>query len=210
VLLPFDPMDYTWGGGNAKVDGLRAYVAAALSLLSSAIGEYALHGKEQLLVQIEDLIRTAPLPTEIRSQTEENLAWLGRVSAAIESWNPARSGAFQDYLRQMRKQSPEEFREGIGDVNLLLHQARSDLRMETVDQTDVVVGHRMVFDYFDEVRKIIESARKDLFFVDPYLDAEFVSRTCPTSPPVWRFGFLLARSWRSCFPPSAFSVNKAE
>jgi hypothetical protein len=34
----------------------------------------------------------------------------------------------------------------------------------------------MVFDYFDEIRKIIELAKQDLFFIDPYLDSEFVSR----------------------------------
>jgi hypothetical protein len=32
------------------------------------------------------------------------------------------------------------------------------------------------FDYFDEIRKVIATAATELFFVDPYLDAEFVSR----------------------------------
>src|SRR5205814_1550807 len=36
-----------------------------------------------------------------------------------------------------------------------------------------------VFDYFDELRKLIETARMEAFFVDPYLDAEFVSRYLP-------------------------------
>lgn len=39
-----------------------------------------------------------------------------------------------------------------------------------------------MFDYFDEVRKLIESAKSDLLFVDPYLDAEFVSRYLPHVP----------------------------
>jgi hypothetical protein len=37
----------------------------------------------------------------------------------------------------------------------------------------------MVFDYFDEIRKIIQLAKRDLLFVDPYLDADFVSRSLP-------------------------------
>jgi hypothetical protein len=41
------------------------------------------------------------------------------------------------------------------------------------------VGQGAVFDYFDEVRKLIETARNDLLFIDPYLDAEFVSRYLP-------------------------------
>ena len=36
-----------------------------------------------------------------------------------------------------------------------------------------------MFYYFDEVRKLIEAARDDLFFIDRYLDAEFVSRYLP-------------------------------
>jgi hypothetical protein len=179
VLLPFDPSEYAWTISFAKIHGLRACVASALSLISNAIGECVIHVKEQLLAQLEDLIRTAPPRTEIRNQTEVNIAWLGCVAAAIESWNPAKSGAMEDCFRKMRRQIPQEVREGIDGLNLLLQQARFDLRMETMGQTDVVVGHRMVFDYFDEVRKIIELARKDLLFVDPYLDAEFVSRYLP-------------------------------
>ena len=33
--------------------------------------------------------------------------------------------------------------------------------------------------YFDEIRKIVEQAREDLLFVDPYLDSAFVSRYLP-------------------------------
>ena len=32
-----------------------------------------------------------------------------------------------------------------------------------------------VFDYFDGIRKIIEIAKQDIFFIDQYLDAEFVA-----------------------------------
>lgn len=40
----------------------------------------------------------------------------------------------------------------------------------------MAVSKGLVFDYFDEIRKIVETAKQDLLFVDPYLDAEFVSR----------------------------------
>ena len=44
----------------------------------------------------------------------------------------------------------------------------------------VVVQKGQVFDYYDEVRKVIEPARTDVFFVDPYLAADFVSRYLPS------------------------------
>ncbi|CAG0978975.1 hypothetical protein BURK2_01729 [Burkholderiales bacterium] len=34
----------------------------------------------------------------------------------------------------------------------------------------------LVMDYFEDVREVLLTARKDVFFVDPYLDAELVSR----------------------------------
>jgi hypothetical protein len=34
----------------------------------------------------------------------------------------------------------------------------------------VAVAQGMQFEYFDEVRKKIEEARQEVFFIDPYLD----------------------------------------
>jgi len=51
--------------------------------------------------------------------------------------------------------------------------------MRTIGPVNAAMGHGRVFDYFDEVRKLIEPAKQDLLFVDPYLDAEFVSRYLP-------------------------------
>lgn len=64
-------------------------------------------------------------------------------------------------------------------LSALLHRMRFDLLMKTRGPLSTVIGHGQVFDYFDELRKIIEPARQDIFFVDPYLDADFVSRYLP-------------------------------
>lgn len=66
--------------------------------------------------------------------------------------------------------------DGVRRISTLLHEARHDLRMETVGPLSVPIAHGQVFDYFDEVRKVTEMAKQGLLFVDPYLDAEFVSR----------------------------------
>jgi hypothetical protein len=71
---------------------------------------------------------------------------------------------------------PPSAQEALKNIITLLHQVRYDLRMNTVGPISVAVARGLVFDYFDEIRKIIEIAWQDLFFVDPYLDAEFVSR----------------------------------
>jgi hypothetical protein len=46
-------------------------------------------------------------------------------------------------------------------------------------RSSVVVAQGQVFEYFEEIRKIIETARQEVFFVDPYLDTDFVARYLP-------------------------------
>ena len=134
---------------------------------------------EQLLAEIEDIIRTMPPRPTIRHETPENLSWLGRASAAIHMWDPVRAVGFSRHLASVHAINAQEAGQGLRNVLTMLHQACHELRMSTVGPLTIAVGQGGVFDYFDEVRKVIESAKTDLFFVDPYLDAEFVSRYLP-------------------------------
>jgi hypothetical protein len=132
--------------------------------------------KEQLLGEAEDLLRTAPPMAEIIQNDENGVAWFGRFSAVIRAWNMARSAEVLLAQMQLESMAPEQNQNGYRRILALLNEARHALRMETVGPLSVPVAHGQVFDYFDEVRKIIELARQDLLFIDPYLDAEFVSR----------------------------------
>ncbi|MGD0625689.1 MAG: hypothetical protein ABSB32_13335 [Thermodesulfobacteriota bacterium] len=132
--------------------------------------------KEQLLAEVEDIIRSMPPRGTIRHETPENFAWLGRVSAAIEQWNPTKTVPLTLALKQFHDVLARPSEEGFRTIMVLLHQAQSDLRLQTLGPLNIAVGSGMVFDYFDQLRKIIELAKQDILFVDPYLDAEFVSR----------------------------------
>ena len=143
-------------------------------------GENALLSREQLLVEMEEIIRTMPPRATIRHETEENVAWFGRASTAIEKWNPSKAALVKEYLDLFFSNGhARETGYGFTKLLTLLHQAQNDLRLETLGPASVAVPHRMVFEYFEEIRKIIELAREDLLFVDPYLDAEFVARYLP-------------------------------
>ena len=65
------------------------------------------------------------------------------------------------------------------DILALLHEARHSLRLQSTAPTAVAIPSLSPFTYFDEVRKVVETATSDVFFVDPYLDAEFVARYLP-------------------------------
>jgi hypothetical protein len=69
--------------------------------------------------------------------------------------------------------------EGKTELQILLNTARHKIRMQTVGPLSVAVDKGMVFDYFDGLRKIVEEARCDIFFIDPYLDVDFVSNYLP-------------------------------
>jgi len=132
--------------------------------------------KEQLLAEVEDLLRSAPPLAAFQVGADSSVAWLGRFTAVIRAWDYSR--AAEVMLCQMYFESliPAKIGDGFRRVMSLLHEAHHNLRMETVGPLSVPVAHGQVFGYFDEIRRVIEMARQDLLFVDPYLDAEFVSR----------------------------------
>lgn len=135
---------------------------------------------EQLLVEIEDILRTMP-PTQSLGHADANtLAWLGRASAVIHAWDPIKAALqFDRYIVGVGSAFSREFDPAVRGLCVMLNQARHDLRIKTIGPLSVSVGTGAVFDYFDEIRQVIEVARADLLFVDPYLDAEFVSRYLP-------------------------------
>ena len=101
----------------------------------------------------------------------------GRGLRHFKPWNPAKSVLVKEYCDLFfNNGNVRETIFGLLKLQALLNQAQHDLRMETVGPTTVAIPQKRVFEYFDEIRKIIELARQDLLFVDPYLDAEFVSR----------------------------------
>jgi hypothetical protein len=134
---------------------------------------------EQLLAEIEDVIRTMPPLQKIHNLDPENFSWWGRASAVINLWDRFKTVTFNDYVRKAQSSMALEAERGLGGVLTMLHQARHELRLRTVGPLTAIIGQGSVFDYFDEVRKVIEAAKSDLLFVDPYLDAEFVSRYLP-------------------------------
>jgi hypothetical protein len=137
---------------------------------------------EQLLVEVEDLLRTMPSRGTIRHATEENLSWFGRAQAVVGQWKSELSIRMWQYAERIHGLAASDASAALNGLLTLLHQARHDLRMQTVGPMNVAVAHGMVFDYFDEIRKMIELSKQELFFIDPYLDAEFISRYLPHVP----------------------------
>ena len=141
---------------------------------------------EQMLAEVEDLLRSSPPFTVFLKpdgMTEKVLGWLGRTRAVLENWDSSTSPSLSLNIGALLADGEERtiFPPGPAyrELKTLLHQARHDLRMKTVGPLSVQIPDGKPFDYFDEIRKNTQMASSDLLFVDPYLDAEFVSRYLP-------------------------------
>src|SRR5882762_2224948 len=120
--------------------------------------------KEQLLAEVEDLLRNVPPLDEMAGSS--GLSWLGRFSAVIRTWDFKRSAEVMLAQQQLESISPGMNANGHRRIVTLLNEARYSLRMDTVGPLSVSVAHGQVFDYFDEVRRLTETAKQDLLFVD--------------------------------------------
>jgi|SRR6185503_545565 len=134
--------------------------------------------KQQLLAEVDDVLRTTPPRDDLGSDKQQLRAWIGRAAAAVERWDHTKGPTVWNAVHQTQSLYLEPLNEGFSTLLTLLWQARADLHLEVGPQS-VVIPHGQVFTYFDEVRRVIEKARTEVFFVDPYLDADFMGRYMP-------------------------------
>ena len=136
--------------------------------------------EERLLLEVEDILRVAPTIEEFSrdSGSDEHLAWLGRAAAAIQRWHSVSMVQVNFAMMDVPSDDFDICRKTLATLKILLQQAKSDLRVK-LGRGSVVVAEGRVFEYFDELRKVIETARAEVFFVDPYLDADFVAQYLP-------------------------------
>ncbi len=134
----------------------------------------------QLLNEVDDLLRTMPPVHTFGNDEPEHFAWLGRASAVVHAWDEIKATVKFDFLiANMNSRLATEVETAARAVLTILHQLRNDMLLRLQKPLSQNVGSGAVFDYFDEIRKVIETAKVDLLFIDPYLDAEFVSRYLP-------------------------------
>jgi hypothetical protein len=119
--------------------------------------------QEQLLAEVEDILRSMPPRETLRQALDENFAWLGRASALIEAWDMPKTIAMRAAVDQFNGQGARDAQEGLRKMLTLLHQARHDLRMKSVGPLNAAVGRGNVFDYFDEVRKSLNLLHRTCF-----------------------------------------------
>ncbi len=138
--------------------------------------------KEALLAQVDELLRTMPGRDEMRWE-QASLVWLGQLKAVIAEWSLPATVELSSYLRDARDVIASEAEAAYNGILILLHQAHRDLTMKLNDTAGVVVPHKATYNYFEAVRKIVQMAKRDVLFVDPYMEADFVAAYVPHVAP---------------------------
>lgn len=128
------------------------------------------------------------------------LSWRGRAASVLKAWDGVEAAKLVFIDGNIN--SGRAVDAGYSSLIALLHQARHSLQMATIGPVSAAVAKGAVFDYFDELRKIIERASSEILFVDPYLDADFVSRYLPFVPKGTRIR-LLGRKGLATLLPAA-------
>lgn len=131
-----------------------------------------------LLAEIEEVIRLMPTLNRLGRGGETDLLWLARASAAMDEYHNVAVKADWSFAARA-------FESGrlAGDPQSrlfrILHQVRNSLRLRTVGPVNAAIGQGFVFDYLDTMRRFIESAKTEVFFVDRYLNGDFISTYLP-------------------------------
>ena len=164
----------------------------------------------KVLAEIEEVLRTRPPIATIRHDSFENIDWLGRACAVINDWNPMRSLQFEAYVADIHQTMERATTRGYINAQILLTQARYDLVNLLDDTPNVLAEKGQHFVYFDEIRKIVELAISEVFFIDPYLDADFVSQYLPFVKEGVRVRLLTNKSLTTLLPAVTAFTNQSK
>lgn len=131
---------------------------------------------EQLLAEIEELIRSMPALGNLMAGDLETSPWLGRAAAVLKNVDFGFSLRFPGLQSELLSGLQGTYPKAAAKLLSLLHEARYNVVLRIPGPRSAAIASGGVFSYFDEIRKIVETATSDILFIDPYLDVEFASR----------------------------------
>jgi hypothetical protein len=161
-----------------------------------------------LVQEVEDLIRTMPAAGTITHFDDAILIWKGRLAAVFNGLGSfPLSLRVQQALAEIDSGRGDQSAKGARNLISLLHEARHTLRMRSPTATSTLVTKGAIFEYFDEVRKIITTATSGVFFIDPFANPDFVARYLPHISPAIAIRILAKEFDKQNIPALVSSVD---
>ena len=130
----------------------------------------------QLRAELDDLLRSMPPLGSLHHQDLEVMEWRGRLAAVFKMLGPSFATDLIYVNSNIDSVNAMFYDKGSRGLVSLLQEARHTLRLRSPTASSSLLETGAVFEYFDEVRKIITTAKSEVFFVDPYADPEFVAK----------------------------------
>lgn len=124
---------------------------------------------EILLAQLRALLERVPDFEKYSLLSREHALWLGQAHALTSRWNDVQAIMLQVAADAL----PMEFMRSRNVATILgvVNRAIADLELQVPEKGRVAFAAGEVYDFFRELNKVIGSAEKSIFIVDPYLDA---------------------------------------
>jgi hypothetical protein len=136
----------------------------------------------ELLFALDELVRTKPDEGNILlNPNPENHDWIGRARALIGAWDESREMAFQRHTDLLfgGRGTYDLARSSLGAIMNTIQEARNELRLITGGRISGAFDAGQPFAFYDELRKVIETAQRDVLFVDRWMGADFVTSYLP-------------------------------
>jgi hypothetical protein len=165
--------------------------------------------RKNILFFLESSLREMPNDLEISQKEDSFIQWFGKTSAIIRMLDKPR------YSMELSTINNTIYSNFFPDVNsailklkTLLHEIVNTLRFELEVPTSIAIDTGMTFVYFDNVRKIIQEAKIELFVIDAYLDADFFSNFLTFCTPGIKIKILTSRYLDQIIPAAKSFCNE--
>jgi len=123
---------------------------------------------EILLAQLRALIERMPDFNQYTPTSREHLVWLGQGHALVNRWNRMEAIGFQSASDMLPMDLLRA--NNVAKILGIIHRAIADLEMQVPQKDQVAFAAGEVYDFFRELNKVIGTAEKSIFIIDPYLD----------------------------------------
>ncbi len=159
-----------------------------------------------ILSHLRALIERAP-DLEIYSPvSREHLVWLGQAHALVQRWNSTEAFFFKNASEFLAMQATRS--SNIATIFGTLHRAIADLELKFPTDAQVNFGAGDVYDFFKALNKLIGSAEKCLFIVDPYLDHTVFDHYLTSRKPEVTVRLLLSKNSENIIPAAEKYVSQ--
>lgn len=147
---------------------------------------------ELLLAQLRALFERVPDFETYSPTSKDHMIWLGQAHALISRWSANEAISFKSAADILPIDLVHD--NNIAKIYGIIQRAIADLELSVPDAASSVFKAGEVYDVFRALNKVIGSAEKTIFIIDPYLDDTIFSHYLNSRKPEVTVRLLLSKN----------------